>query len=141
LLRSRDDGVDRITGSEALASRTNQKLRPPERLAYYGVRLVIPIYIASSEDPGGLHFTNADKGTILMVWALVQTLLPMVTGGYADRYGRKLTIGVSIAIKICGYLLMATQRSYAGFMIGCIVLATGTAVFKPGVWGTLSRGR
>ena len=32
-----------------------------ERLAYYGVRVVVPIYIASSEDPGGLHFTNAEK--------------------------------------------------------------------------------
>jgi MFS family permease len=111
-----------------------------ERLAYYGVRVVIPIYIASSEDPGGLHFTNAQKGTILTVWALVQTLLPMFTGGYADRYGRKLTIAISIGIKIAGYLLMATQRSYLGFFLACQVLATGTAVFKPGVQGTLVRG-
>ena len=111
-----------------------------ERLAYYGVRVVIPIYIASSQDPFGLHFSNKQKGTIFMVWALVQCLLPMFTGGYADRYGRKLTIAISIGIKIAGYLLMATQRSYGGFFFGCIVLAAGTAVFKPGVQGTLTRG-
>ena len=111
-----------------------------ERLAYYGVRVVIPIYIASSEDPGGLHFTNTEKAQILMPWAVVQTLLPMFTGGFADRYGRKKTIAISIAIKIVGYLLMATQRSFWGFLIGCLVLATGTAVFKPGVQGTLVRG-
>jgi len=63
-----------------------------ERLAYYGVRMVVPIYIASSEDPGGLHFTNVQKGTIFTIWAFIQTLLPMFTGGYADRYGRKPTI-------------------------------------------------
>ncbi|MFO0679672.1 MAG: MFS transporter [Polyangiaceae bacterium] len=111
-----------------------------ERLAYYGVRVVIPIYIASSEDPGGLHFSNTEKAQILMPWAVVQTLLPMFTGGFADRYGRKLTIAVSIAIKIVGYLLMATQRSFWGFLLGCLVLATGTAIFKPGVQGTLVRG-
>ncbi len=111
-----------------------------ERLAYYGVRVVIPIYIASSEDPTGLHFTNTQKGTILTAWALVQTLLPMFTGGFADKYGRKPTIAVSIAIKMAGYLLMATQRSFWGFFLGCQVLAAGTAIFKPGVQGTLVRG-
>ncbi len=111
-----------------------------ERLAYYGVRVVIPIYIASTEDPAGLHFTNVQKGTILTVWAFIQTLLPMFTGGYADRYGRKPTIAVSILVKIAGYLLMATQRSFGGFLFGCATLAAGTAVFKPGVQGTLVCG-
>ena len=111
-----------------------------ERLAYYGVRVVVPIYIASSEDPGGLHFTNEQKGTILALWALVQSLVPMFSGGFADRYGRKTTIAASIATKIVGYLLMASQRTFLGFTIGCLVLALGTAVFKPGCWGTVQIG-
>ncbi|MDB4998473.1 MAG: hypothetical protein JWM74_5905, partial [Myxococcaceae bacterium] len=111
-----------------------------ERLAYYGVRVVVPIYIASSEDPAGLHFTNTDKGIILTVWALIQTLVPMFSGGFADRYGRKRTIAISIAVKMAGYLLMATNRSFWGFFLGCQVLALGTAIFKPGVQGTLVRG-
>jgi proton-dependent oligopeptide transporter, POT family len=111
-----------------------------ERLAYYGVRVVVPIYIASSEDPAGLHFTNTDKGIILTAWALIQTLVPMFSGGFADRYGRKRTIAISIAIKMVGYLLMATERSFWGFFLGCQVLALGTAIFKPGVQGTLVRG-
>jgi len=111
-----------------------------ERLAYYGVRVVVPIYIASSEDPNGLHFDNAQKGFIFTVWALIQTLLPMFTGGFADKYGRKSTLFISIAIKVAGYLLMATQRSFWGFFIGCMVLAAGTAIFKPGQQGTLARG-
>jgi MFS family permease len=111
-----------------------------ERLAYFGVRVVVPIYIASTEDPNGLHFTNAQKGEILALWALVQTLVPMFSGGFADRYGRKRTISVSIGLKVAGYLLMATQRSYGGFLFGCLVLATGTAIFKPGLWGTLAVG-
>jgi MFS family permease len=111
-----------------------------ERLAYYGVRVVIPIYIASSEDPGGLHFTNTEKGTILSAWALTQTFLSLFVGGFADRYGTKRTIALSIVLKMLGYLGMATQRSFAGFFVACQLLALGTAVFKPGVQGTIALG-
>jgi MFS family permease len=110
-----------------------------ERLAYYGVRVVIPIYIAQADEIHGLHFTQAQKGLIFMLWALVQTGVPVFSGGFADRYGYKKTIAFSIAIKVVGYLLMATQREFWPFTIGCLVLAFGTAIFKPGVWGSLQR--
>lgn len=111
-----------------------------ERLAYYGVRTVIPIYIASSEDPFGLHFTHIQKGQIFMWWAVVQSLVPMFSGGFADRYGYKRTIASSIVLKMIGYIMMATLRSYFGFLMGCVMLAFGTAIFKPGVQGTLAQG-
>jgi MFS family permease len=110
-----------------------------ERLAYYGVRVVIPIYIAQADEIHGLHFTQLQKGSIFMWWALVQTGVPIFSGGFADRYGYKKTIAVSIAIKMAGYLLMATQRSFWSFTLGCLVLAFGTAIFKPGLQGTLLR--
>ncbi|MEZ5358144.1 MAG: MFS transporter [Candidatus Zixiibacteriota bacterium] len=110
-----------------------------ERLAYYGVRVVIPIYIAQADEVGGLHFTQDDKGQIFLWWALVQSLVPMFSGGFADRYGYKKTIAFSIIIKIIGYLMMATMTSYVPFLIGCCILAAGTAIFKPGVQGTLVR--
>ena len=37
-----------------------------ERLGYYGVRVVIPIYIAQADEIGGLHFSQTDKGIIFM---------------------------------------------------------------------------
>jgi len=110
-----------------------------ERLAYYGVRVVIPIYIAQADEIGGLHFSQADKGLIFMLWALVQTGVPVFSGGFADRYGYKRTIAVSIVLKVAGYLIMATQREFWPFTFGCLVLALGTAIFKPGLQGTLVR--
>lgn len=110
-----------------------------ERLAYYGMRVVVPIYIMQADEPGGLHFTPAEKGTIYAGWAVMQSLLPIFTGGYADRYGYKLTIFVSITIKIIGYVLMATQTTYTGFFIGALTLAAGTAIFKPGIQGTIAQ--
>jgi len=108
-----------------------------ERLAYYGVRVVIPIYIAQADEINGLHFTQMEKGTIFFWWAVFQSLTPMLFGGFADRYGYKKTIATSIFIKMLGYILMATQREFWPFLIGCCVLALGTAIFKPGVQGTM----
>ena len=107
-----------------------------ERLAYYGVRVVIPIYIAQADEVGGLHFSQADKGFIFMGWALVQSILPVFTGGFADRYGYKKQIVLAIIVKAIGYVLMATQREFWPFFFGTMILAAGTAIFKPPIQGT-----
>lgn len=108
-----------------------------ERLAYYGVRVVIPIYIAQADEIGGLHFSQVDKGIIFFWWAIFQSITPMFSGGFADRYGYKKTIAASVFIKALGYILMATQREFWPFFFGCCTLAFGTAIFKPGVQGTM----
>ena len=110
-----------------------------ERLAYFGMRSVVPVYIMQADNPGGLHFTAADKGIIYLFWFLFQSVLPMFTGGYADRYGYKKTMSVSIAMNIIGYLMMANLRTFPGFFAGVLVLAAGTALFKPSLQGSLAQ--
>ncbi len=107
-----------------------------ERLAYYGVRVVIPIYIAQADEVGGLHFSQSDKGLIFAAWAFLQSILPVFTGGFADRYGYKRQIAASVILSSCGYVLMATQREFWPFFFACMLLATGTAIFKPPVQAT-----
>jgi MFS family permease len=128
-----------------------------ERLAYYGVRAVISVYMVLAITSGGPEFDHIQKGAIFAAWAAVQSGLPIVTGGYADRYGYKLTVAISIAIKIVGYLLMAFaveagsvfvgganlgvpghNATYWAFMGGALLLAAGTAIFKPGVQGIIA---
>jgi POT family proton-dependent oligopeptide transporter len=109
-----------------------------ERLAYYSVRSVVAIYIMQADDPNGLHLTAADKGTIYGVWFIFQSILPTFTGGFADRYGYKKSMFVSITLNVIGYVMMGTFRSYTGFLSGVIVLATGTAFFKPSIQGSLA---
>lgn len=110
-----------------------------ERLAYYGVRVVMPIYIAQADEPGGLHFTQADKGTIYAWWFIVGSGIPVISGGFADRYGYKKTIALSVTINIFAFVLMANMRSFAGFFAAVMLLALGTALFKPGLQGTLAQ--
>ncbi len=108
-----------------------------ERLAYYGVKAVAVLYAKAPAKDGGLGITMSEFGNILMVWALVQSILPVFTGGLSDIYGYKETIAASTVVKIIGYLVMGFFPTYTGFFIGAIILATGTAIFKPGIQGTL----
>ena len=111
-----------------------------ERLAFYGVRAVATLYATRPVSAGGLGVTMATFGTLLLFWNLVQSLIPVFTGGLSDRYGYKQTIFASTVIKSLGYLVMAWFHSYWGFFCGAMLLATGTAIFKPGVQGTLIKG-
>lgn len=108
-----------------------------ERLAYYGVRAVATIYATRPTSEGGLGVTMATFGWLLLCWNLAQSVIPVFTGGLSDRYGYKQTIFLSTAIKVSGYLWMAWFHSYGGFFVGCMLLAVGTAIFKPGIQGTL----
>ena len=100
-----------------------------ERMAYFLVRSVVAIYIMQADEVHGLHFTAMQKGVIYAWWGVFQSILPMVTGGYADRYGYKKTLAFSVTLNVLGYVLMAYQTSFWGFFTAIMVLATGTAFF------------
>lgn len=110
-----------------------------ERLAYYGVRAVATLYATLAVSEGGLGVTMATYGWLMLFWNLTQNLIAILTGGLSDRYGYKETIFTSTVVKASGYLVMALFHSWTGFFVGAMLLAAGTAVFKPGVQGTLIR--
>lgn len=130
-----------------------------ERFSYYGLRTVLPIYMVMAYEDGGPQLSHTQKGSIFATWALVQSFVPIFTGGFADRYGYKLNICISTVVKILGYLVMGYaiemgaffngssidemggaaggSFTYPIFYIGAILLAAGTAIFKPGVQGLI----
>ncbi len=127
-----------------------------ERLAYFTFRAVAPIYIMQANDPGGLHLTAAHKGSIYAWWAVFQSLLPIATGGFADRYGYKNTLVFAFTLMTGGYVMAALLRdviwlpatdtlsaaansNYWTLFISIMVLATGTAFFKPALQGSLAQ--
>ncbi len=130
-----------------------------ERFAYYGVRVVLPVYMVLAISEGGPELTHVQKGSIYALWAVVQSFVPIFTGGFADRYGFKLNIAVATVLKIVGYLVMGycirlselldgvplaearaagTDSVYPVFFSGAMLLALGTAVFKPGLQGLIA---
>lgn len=124
-----------------------------ERLAFFGVRAIAPLYLVRKADENGLGLTYTDKGDIYMWWALIQCLVPMISGGFTDRYGYRKSLVVAFAINIVGYLGMAQSRpiaemltargwDHAGywvFLAAACLIGLGTAIFKPPVHGTIAK--
>ena len=124
-----------------------------ERLAFFGVRAIAPLYLIRQADENGLGLTYTDKGDIYMWWALIQCLVPMVSGGFTERYGYRRSLVVAFLINIVGYLGMAQSRpiaealagrgwenpGYWVFLAAACLIGFGTAIFKPPVHGTIAK--
>ena len=108
-----------------------------ERLAFFGARAVLPLYMAGEQS--ALHLSMTEKGLILGVWALIQCLLPMISGGYTEAYGYKKSLYVAFAINIGGYITMANATGFWSMMSAGVLVGTGTAIFKPPVQGMVAK--
>lgn len=111
-----------------------------ERMAYYGVRLVVPVYMVLAPSEGGPGLSHTEKGTVLAAWAAMQSWLPTFSGGLSDRYGYKRTLAVAVVLKSAGYAVMASAEGFWPMLLGTQVLAAGTGIFKPGIQGTMAHG-
>ncbi len=130
-----------------------------ERFAYYGVRIMLPVYLLMAIGLGGPELTQMQKGSLFAVWAIVQSFVPILSGGFADRYGCKVNIAIATLFKIIGYLIMAvaipisemlagmplaearaagTDHVFVIIFAGAMGVAFGTAIFKPGIGGLIA---
>ena len=110
-----------------------------ERLAFFGARAILPLYMVYSVAQGGMGLTYTQKGAIFSIWALVQCLVPMVSGGFTDQYGYKKSLCVAYSINILGYLAFAFAHGYWGALGASCLIGLGTAIFKPPVQGTSAK--
>ncbi|MBO5754117.1 MAG: MFS transporter [Proteobacteria bacterium] len=133
---------------------TANVLEAGERLAYFGIRAVLPLMMVS-DGVGGLGLSPAQKGAIFGLWALLQCLIPMVSGGFAESFGYKKSLFTAFTINILGYLMMAnilpiahlitgTTELNVGInfilmMIAGCTIGVGTAIFKPPVQGVVAQ--
>jgi MFS family permease len=116
-----------------------------ERLAFFGVRAVLPLYMYGSSSV--LNLSMTEKGVIFGVWALIQCLLPMISGGYTEAYGYRKSLVMAFSLNAIGYALMGNIITLAGdsqgarfwvMMASACLVGTGTAIFKPAVQGRIA---
>ncbi len=110
-----------------------------ERLAFFSTRAIAPLYLVVGSYRGGLGLSYTEKSLIFTVWALIQCLVPMVSGGYTERYGYRKSLAVAFLINIAGYTLMGLSTGFWHFFVAGCLVGLGTAIFKPPVQGTIAR--
>ncbi len=110
-----------------------------ERLAFFGVRAIAPLYMVAAVANNGLALSYSEKGLIYTIWALVQCLVPMFSGGFTDEYGYKKSLYVAFTINIAGYVTFAFASSFWSALAASCLIGLGTAIFKPPVQGTIAK--
>jgi len=110
-----------------------------ERLGWYGFFAVAALYMTGKTEDGCLGFTDEQQGTMQGVVTFILYLLPVLTGGLADRYGFKKMFALAYIILIPAYFLLGQVSSFGTFFAVFLVVALGAAIFKPLVVGTVAR--
>ena len=110
-----------------------------ERWAWYGMFLVLPLYLTGSTETGALGFSQAQKGLLTGTVVMILYFLPTITGAIADRFGYKRILILSYVILISGYYMMGAVRSYASLWFVFLFLGVGAGLFKPVISATVRK--
>lgn len=110
-----------------------------ERWAWYGVFIVLAIYLTGSKDEGALGFTQVQKGVLMGTVVGILYFLPIITGAIADRYGYKKVLLLSYIILSTGYLMMGFVQSYTSMFVVFLYVALGAGLFKPVISATIAK--
>ena len=105
-----------------------------ERLAYYGMVLVLGIYFV-----GNLGIPADQYGWIYGLFTGALYLLPLVAGALADRYGYKPALMVAFATLTAGYALLGTVTTFGWLCVALGLIAVGGSIIKPTISGTVTR--
>lgn len=116
-----------------------------ERLAYYGSKAVLTVFLATKV---GLE---KEAGFLAGLFNAVLYSLPIVAGVFVDKYGFKRTLMACFAIFCVGYFLIGLAGMEYGqaivetvgkrnYVIGVLLLtAVGGSLIKPCIVGTVAK--
>ena len=104
-----------------------------ERMSYYGMRVLLVLYMTASMQEGGLQLTVAAAGAIYGLYTGSVYFMGLPGGWIADRLigGQKAIWYGGITIMI-GHIILAIPIE-GTFFIGLIFVVLGTGLLKPNI--------
>ncbi|PID93779.1 MAG: MFS transporter [Bacteroidetes bacterium] len=110
-----------------------------ERWAWYGMFMILALYLTGSRDTGALGFSQSQKGMLMGTVVAILYFLPVITGALADRIGYKKILVVAYLILASGYILMGQVTSFTALFFVFLYVAVGAALFKPVISASISK--
>jgi len=105
-----------------------------ERLAYYGMFLVLGIYLM--EHVG----IRADVyGVVLSAFTGLIYFLPPFVGALAERFGYRPALVVAFSLLLAGYTTLGTVTTFPLICLALFLIACGGSIIKPVIAGTVTR--
>lgn len=110
-----------------------------ERWAWYGIFMLLALYLTGSQETGALGFSQEQKGYMMGPVVAILYFLPLITGAIADRYGYRRVLIVAYLILASGYLMMGIFKTYLSLYLVFLYVAMGAALFKPIISATIAK--
>ena len=99
--------------------------------SYYGMKLVLLLFIAESTAKGGLRLSNGEATSLLASFMAFSYLSPIVGGWISDRFlGPKLCVIIGMIISGCGYFLAFMSHSKQEIQLMIVLCVIGSGLYK-----------
>jgi len=104
-----------------------------ERMSYYGMRMLLVLFMTATLQEGGLSLTVASAAAIYGLYSGSVYFMGLPGGWIADRLigGQKAIWYGGITIMV-GHIILAIPSDYS-FFIGLIFVVLGTGLLKPNI--------
>lgn len=107
-----------------------------ERMAYYGIRPLLVLFMSAAILDGGFGFDRATASSIVGIYAACVYLASLPGGWIADRWlGLRRAIWYGAILIALGQISVAMSVVFArpAFFIGLILIVFGTGLLKPNI--------
>src|SRR4051812_11090655 len=118
------EGVAVVSGPLTVRSAT-RRLVGLTALRWLPVGLTTPITVLLAQSRG---LSLAEIGLLFTVHGVVITVLELPTGGLADVLGRRRVVVAGALLHLASCVVTATAGSFAGFLVGVLLLGLGRAL-------------
>ena len=102
-----------------------------ERWGWYGMYMVLALYLTGSTDTGALGLSQMEKGMIMGIGTAILYFLPVITGAIADKVGYKKILIISFIIYALGFFALGQVAGFWTVFVVYLFVAIGSALFKP----------
>ena len=104
-----------------------------ERMSYYGMRMLLVLYMTAAMQEGGLGITVAAATAIYGLYTGAVYFMGLPGGWIADRLiGGQRAVWYGALIIMIGHIVLAIPSEHS-FFIGLILVVLGTGLLKPNI--------
>lgn len=104
-----------------------------ERMSYYGMRMLLVLYMTASMQEGGMAITVASATAIYGLYTGAVYFMGLPGGWIADRLiGGQQAVWYGGLIIMIGHIVLAIPSEHS-FFIGLILVVLGTGLLKPNI--------
>ncbi len=104
-----------------------------ERMSYYGMRMLLVLFMTATLQEGGLALTVASAAAIYGLYTGSVYFMGLPGGWISDRLlGGQKAVWYGAFIIMCGHIVLAIPNDKT-FFIGLILVVLGTGLLKPNI--------